>query len=131
MDKALFRPEAVKATRCGMRGTVSLYCPPWRWVVILLVILITLAVAGLFTFGSYTKYETATGELIPRDGMLTLPPPVAGTVVSIPVNEGEEVKQGDVLMVLSSEVSTRQGQTREMIAETLSRQRERLQQDAD
>ena len=129
MDNSLFRPEAVKAANRGMLGTVSLYCPPYRWVVMSLVMLITLASAGLFTFGSYTKYETSTGELIPRDGMLVIPPLTAGTVTDIPVREGENVKQGDVLMVFSSEVSTHLGPTREMIAETLSQQRQRLQQD--
>ena len=131
MDNALFRPEAVRAVNRGMRGTVALYCPPYRWVVISLVVLITLASAGLFIFGSFTKYETSTGELILRDGMLTLPPPVAGTVISIPVKEGDAVEQGDVLMVLSSEVSTQLGLTRETIADTLARQRERLMQDRD
>lgn len=129
MDNSLFRPEAVKAANRGMLGTVSLYCPPYRWVVMSLVMLITLASAGLFTFGSYTKYETSTGELIPRDGMLVIPPLTAGTVTDIPVREGENVKQGDVLMVFSSEVSTHLGPTREMIAETLSQQRQRLLQD--
>lgn len=129
MDNSLFRPEAVKAANRGMLGTVSLWCPPYRWVVISLVMLITVLSAGLFIFGTYTKYETSTGELVPRDGMLAIPPPVAGTVVSIPVKEGQQVEKGDVLMVLSSEVSTTLGQTREMIAETLSAQRKRLEQD--
>ena len=56
-------------------------------------------------------------------------PPVSATVVDIPVKEGQLVKKDDVLMVLSSEVSTQMGQTRQVIAENLVGQRERLQQD--
>ena len=61
--------------------------------------------------------------------MLIVPPAVSATVVDIPVKEGQLVKKGDVLMVLSSEVSTQMGQTRQVIAENLVGQRERLQQD--
>lgn len=49
--------------------------------------------------------------------------------MDIPVKEGQLVKKDDVLMVLSSEVSTQMGQTRKVIAENLVGQRERLQQD--
>lgn len=45
----------------------------------------------------------------------------------IPVKEGQQVKKGDVLMVLSSEVSTQLGQTRQMISENLAEQRKCLQ----
>ncbi|MGU3525040.1 HlyD family secretion protein [Enterobacteriaceae bacterium C23F] len=131
MNSSLFRREAVDAANSGMLGTVALYCPPWRWLVISLVIFITLCVAVFFVFGSYTKYETSTGELIPRNGMLVITPPVSGTVVNIPIREGQRVKEGEVLMVLSSEVSTQLGQTRQMISQQLNEQKARLQQDLD
>ncbi|WP_457183362.1 HlyD family secretion protein [Pantoea agglomerans] len=108
---------------------MALYCPPYRWLVISVVVLITAATALFFIFGSYTKYESSTGELLPKNGMLIIPPPVSATVVDIPVKEGQHVEKDDVLMVLSSEVSTQLGQTRQVIAENLKGQRERLQQD--
>ncbi|WP_438596466.1 HlyD family secretion protein [Gibbsiella quercinecans] len=58
--------------------------------------------------------------------MIVVPPPVAGTVVDIRVKEGQQVKQGDILVVLSSEVSTRLGPTRQVISENLAEQRARL-----
>ncbi|MGL6017131.1 MAG: HlyD family secretion protein [Gibbsiella quercinecans] len=126
MEQSLFRQEAVDAANRGTLGSVSLYCPPYRWVVISLVILITVATVLFFIFGKYTKYETSTGELIPKNGMIVVPPPVAGTVVDIRVKEGQQVKQGDILVVLSSEVSTRLGPTRQVISENLAEQRARL-----
>ncbi|WP_256844739.1 HlyD family efflux transporter periplasmic adaptor subunit [Pantoea sp. Ft-CA_14] len=108
---------------------MALYCPPYRWLVISVVVLVTAATALFFIFGSYTKYESSTGELLPKNGMLIIPPPVSATVVDIPVKEGQHVEKDDVLMVLSSEVSTQLGQTRQVIAENLKGQRERLQQD--
>jgi len=129
MEQSLFRQEALDAANRGSLGTVALYCPPYRWLVISVVIVITAATALFFIFGSYTKYESSTGELLPKNGMLIIPPPVSATVIDIPVKEGQRVEKGDVVMVLSSEVSTQLGQTREVIAENLAAQRERLQQD--
>jgi len=129
MEQSLFRQEALDAANRGSLGTVALYCPPYRWLVISVVIVITAATALFFIFGSYTKYESSTGELLPKNGMLIIPPPVSATVIDIPVKEGQHVEKGDVLMVLSSEVSTQLGQTRQVIAENLAAQRERLQQD--
>ncbi|MGJ0193847.1 HlyD family secretion protein [Pantoea sp. RRHST58] len=129
MEQSLFRQEALDAANRGSLGTVALYCPPYRWLVISVVIVITAATALFFIFGSYTKYESSTGELLPKKGMLIIPPPVSATVIDIPVKEGQHVEKGDVLMVMSSEVSTQLGQTRQVIAENLAAQRERLQQD--
>ncbi|WP_419962916.1 HlyD family secretion protein [Pantoea vagans] len=129
MEQSLFRQEALNAANRGNLGIVALYCPPYRWLVISVVIFITAVTALFFIFGSYTKYESSTGELVPENGMLIVPPAVSATVVDIPVKEGQLVKKGDVLMVLSSEVSTQMGQTRQVIAENLVGQRERLQQD--
>ncbi|MGC0972916.1 HlyD family efflux transporter periplasmic adaptor subunit [Pantoea agglomerans] len=129
MEQSLFRQEALDAANRGNLGIVALYCPPYRWLVISVVVLITAATALFFIFGSYTKYESSTGELLPKNGMLVIPPPVSATVVDIPVKEGQHVEKDDVLMVLSSEVSTQLGQTRQVIAENLKGQRERLQQD--
>jgi len=129
MEQSLFRKEALDAANRGNLGIVALYCPPYRWLVISVVVLITAATALFFIFGSYTKYESSTGELLPKNGMLIIPPPVSATVVDIPVKEGQHVEKDDVLMVLSSEVSTQLGQTRQVIAENLKGQRERLQQD--
>lgn len=129
MEQSLFRQEALDAANRGNLGIVALYCPPYRWLVISVVVLITAATALFFIFGSYTKYESSTGELLPKNGMLIIPPPVSATVVDIPVKEGQHVEKDDLLMVLSSEVSTQLGQTRQVIAENLKGQRERLQQD--
>lgn len=131
MEQSLFRQEALDAANRGSLGTVALYCPPYRWLVISVVVIITAATVLFFILGSYTKYESSTGELLPRNGMLIIPPPVSATVIDIPVKEGQRVEKGDVVMVLSSEVSTQMGQTREVIAENLAGQRERLQQDLE
>lgn len=129
MEQPLFRQQALDAANRGSSGSVALYCPPYRWLLISVVMFIATATGLLFIFGSYTRYESSVGELLPKNGMVIVPPPVSATVIDIPVQEGQKVEQGAVLMVLSAEVSTQLGQTRQVVAENLAAQRARLQQD--
>ena len=34
MSESLFRREALEANKTSMIGTVALYCPPYRWLII-------------------------------------------------------------------------------------------------
>lgn len=129
MNEPLFRKEALESNKTKMIGSVALYCPPYRWVVISTVAFITLIIALLFIFGSYTKRETAIGELLPVGGILTVSPPVSGTVVGLSVSEGQSVRKGQPLIEISSEVATSLGRTRHMVANQLEMQRTRLKAD--
>jgi len=131
MSDSLFRQEALEANKTTMIGTVALYCPPYRWLVISLVGFITLVIAAFFIFGSYTKRETATGQLMPAKGIMNVVSMTAGTVIDIAVEEGTLVKKGDVIATISSEVYTALGQTREKVAQQLQLQRARLQVDLE
>ncbi|WP_244098022.1 hypothetical protein [Burkholderia ambifaria] len=82
MTTSLFRQEALDATRHKLMGTVSLYSPPWRWLMIGVATALTLVVVAFFVFGSYTKRERVTGQLLPATGLLTVAPPLTGTVVA-------------------------------------------------
>lgn len=129
MNESLFRKEALDSNKTKMVGSVALYCPPYRWLVIGIVALITVSISVFFVFGSYTKRETAAGELLPVGGILTVSPPVAGTVVNISVTEGQSVHKGQPLIEISSEVATSLGRTRHMVAAQLEMQRSRLKAD--
>lgn len=129
MSEPLFRQEVLDANKSKSIGTVAIYCPPWRWLIISLVAVVTLSIALFFIFGSYTKRETAPGQLLPAAGILNVVPPVTGTVVSLPAIEGNVVEKGAPLMEISSEVSTTLGATRERVGEQLQMQRERLIKD--
>lgn len=129
MSESLFRKEALESNKTKMIGSVALYCPPYRWLVISIVGVITVAIACLFVFGSYTKRETAVGELLPVGGVLTVSPPVSGTVVNLPIFEGQKVKKGQPLIEISSEVATSLGGTRLMVADQLELQRTRIKSD--
>lgn len=126
MNEPLFRPEVVDASKSKMIGTVAIYSPPWRWLMISVVAIIAVSVAGFFIFGSYTKRESAQGELLPSRGVITLIPQTAGTVTGVNVAEGESVRKGAVLMEISSGLSTSQGGTWETVIEQIRVQRSRL-----
>lgn len=122
MNSQLFRDEALEANRSKAIGRVAIYCPPYRWVYIALVAVVTLTIVLFCFFGHYTKRETATGSLIPSEGMMNIMAANNGTIVDLNMFEGKEVKKGDHLATLSSEIATKYGQTRERVAEQLLQQ---------
>jgi len=131
MTESLFRKEALEANKSKLIGSVALYCPPYRWLIISIVAFITLTIAVFFIFGSYTQRETAIGELVPIGGVMTVVPPMTGTVIQVSVKEGQPVKKGAPLMVISSEVSTALGGTRAVVAKELRLQRARVETDME
>lgn len=73
-----------------------------HWVA-LVVAIIGLAVVVFLTFGTYTRRSTVTGQLLPSAGVIRILTPQVGVVVEKNVVEGQVVKKGDVLYVLSSD----------------------------
>ncbi|RQS52557.1 MULTISPECIES: HlyD family secretion protein [unclassified Burkholderia] len=129
MTDSLFRPEALDATKHKLMGTVSLYSPPYRWLTIGVSTALALAVVALFVFGTYTKRERVAGQLLPEKGLLTVAPPLTGTVIGMRVREGQPVVAGAELLAISAEVATELGGTRETVARQLKFQRSHLETD--
>ncbi|WP_244557135.1 hypothetical protein [Pantoea deleyi] len=119
MNNDLFRQESLDAKKTKVLGSVALYCPPFRWMIITLVCLLVAVLIAFCLFGSYTKRETAQGVLVPENGMMNITAMSAGTVISLPVREGESLQKNSRIAIVSSEISTRYGQTREAIAAQL------------
>ncbi|KWE96311.1 anibiotic ABC transporter [Burkholderia ubonensis] len=129
MSDSLFRPEALDASKGKLIGTVALYSPPYRWLLIAIVAVIAVSVAVFMVLGTYTKRERVMGQLVPSAGVLNVSPPVTGTVERIEVREGQRVRAGDPLITVSAEVATSLGDAREMVRTQLETQRERLRSD--
>ncbi|TCW81151.1 anibiotic ABC transporter [Burkholderia sp. SRS-46] len=129
MTDSLFRQEALDAARHKLMGAVSLYSPPYRWLTISVATALTLVVVAFFLFGTYTKRERVAGQLLPAKGLLTVAPPLTGTVIDTRVHEGQAVAAGAELLAISAEVATELGGTREMVARQLKFQRSRLETD--
>ena len=126
MNNDLFRKESLDAKKTKVLGSVALYCPPFRWVIIALVCVLVAVLIAFCIFGSYTKRETAQGVLVPESGMMTITAMSAGTVIALPAREGDTLQKGSQIATVSSEISTRYGQTREAIASQLELQQQGL-----
>lgn len=102
----LFRREALEAKSNAFLGTTVLR-PPFSfsvWATIGAVL--AAAVITLLVFGEYTKRTRVVGITAPESGVIKLMAPQPGIVIERNVKEGQSVKAGDVLFVLSAERMT-------------------------
>ena len=89
----------------------------WWWCFFALVILGLLV--GFLTQGSYTRRSTVAGHLAPAAGMIRVQTPQTGVIIERRVAEGQAVRKGDVLYVLSSD---RMGSGAREIQQDISRE---------
>ncbi len=105
----LFRIEALEHRRNAWLGRIQLVRPV-SFSVLTGLVAITAMVTGWFLFhGEYTRKAHVVGVLVPDQGVLRLPSPQAGTVVERRVSEGDSVRSGDILFVISVDRSTVSG----------------------
>jgi len=103
MSTGLFRAEVLADSRHALQGApVCTLGPGPRWVTAV-VVLAALAAVAFACWGRYTRSEHVSGTLEPSLGLVTIRTPQAGTVTERRVREGQVVRRGDVLLVLSSE----------------------------
>lgn len=99
----LFRPEVLQKQRTEWMGRVLLIRPVSFAFMTGAALVITVAVAGFLVVGEYTKRVRVDGILVPDRGLIKVVAPQAGITLERPVVEGQTVKAGDTLFVLSSE----------------------------
>jgi len=102
-DLKLFRDQVLEAQGARLMGQILL--TPKASVMWLSVVsaLVGVAIIGFLAFGSYTRRATITGQLVPKAGVIRVLTPQAGVVLEKHVAEGQLVKKGEVLFVLSSD----------------------------
>ena len=99
----LFRLEALNALRAQQYGDITLVPgASSRWVAIAGICVIV-ALALLIGLGSYTRRTTVNGQVYPDQGLIRITAAQAGVVVEQPVRDGQVVRRGDVLFVLSGD----------------------------
>ncbi|KSN53155.1 HlyD family secretion protein [Pseudomonas aeruginosa] len=124
-----FRAEALNRKMYQALGKVTLTRPVSFTFLTLLAAAMALLVVGFFLFGSYTKRSTVSGQLVPASGQVKVHAPQAGIVLRKFVQEGQAVRRGERLMVLSSEryltskVASLQRELTTLAAQTDSQQR--------
>ena len=123
-NRALFRVAAIKAKQTELLGDIVLIRPmSFSFIAALAVVLAGIVIA-FAARGTYTKRSTVSGQLIPSSGLIKVYVPQPGIVLEKHVSEGQPVKQGQVLYVLSSErQSSTQGDTQAAISKQVEMRR--------
>lgn len=103
---ALFRFEVARAQSAQWLGSVRLHRPLSFSVVTGSALGIALLLVAFATWGEVNRKAHLSGLLVPSLGTLNISAPQAGTVMQLPVAEGQTVQAGDVLLVLDTERSS-------------------------
>ncbi|MCK5829321.1 MAG: HlyD family secretion protein [Methylococcales bacterium] len=115
----VFRSEALDAQQTKSLGEIVLIRPISFAYLTAGAAIIALIIVSFLVWGTYTKRNTVSGQLIPNTGLVKVFVPQSGIVLEKNVVEGQHVKKNDVLYILSSE---RQSSTQGNTQETISRQ---------
>ena len=119
MNKPLFRIEASCTAHTKWLGGIVLVRPlSFSFLTAMCALFALLIIVFLF-LGSYTQRHTVAGQLVPDIGVLKVYSPQPGVIIDKLVSEGQSVRRGDVLYVVSSE---RQSRTQFGVQATISEQ---------
>lgn len=118
-SQPLFRQAALEAQKPKSFGDILLIRPLSYKILSLAAATCALSIVLLFTFGSYTKRSSVTGHLVPNGGLLRIYAPQTGIIQKKQVTEGQQLRSGEVLFLLSSE---RQSSTLESVQASISEQ---------
>lgn len=128
--KPLFRKEALVAQQSGLYGEALRMGFPRLRLLTLAAVSLAAAIVAFAFCGEYTRKEHVTGYLSPTKGLIKIYTPQAGTVQERRVGEGQAVRQGDVLLVISSErASASAAATHAAVLEELRLRRDSLKQE--
>lgn len=123
----LFRSAAVAASRNGALCAIVLVRPLSFAALTGCVATLAAGVLGFAYFGSYTAHSTLKGKVVPETGVIEVTSPQPGTILEKHVVEGQRVRSGDVLYVVSSERFSAAGiATQQAVGEELVRRRRSL-----
>jgi membrane fusion protein len=130
--RLLYRTEALNARQVKWLGEIVLIRPVSFSFLCALAGALALTILIFLFFGTYTKRTTVSGQLVPDLGLVKVYVPQYGIVVKKNVVEGQIVKRGDVLYVLSSErYSDTQGSVQATISRQVNARRTSLQEALD
>lgn len=99
----LFRKEALDAVDRSWRGSAILDTPRVYQALVLAVGLLLAGILVVFIKGGYSKHITVSGQLVPDTGLLKVRSPQPGLIVQKLVSEGQLVRSGQPLFVISME----------------------------
>lgn len=99
----LFRHEVLEAQGTRLLGQIVLVPKTSIAWLSAASALMGMAIIAFLVFGSYTRRSTVTGQLVPSAGVIRVQTPQVGVVLEKKVAEGQLVKKGEILYVLTSD----------------------------
>jgi membrane fusion protein len=120
----LFRAEVLEHRQQAWLGGIQLIRPLSLSVLCGFVLAVVAALATYLSIGQYTHKARVAGYLVPDRGVIRLLATQAATVFERHASEGQSVREGEVLYVLSVDRATLAGDAETMVKESLdARQR--------
>lgn len=103
MSTPLFRQEALDHQREPMQGSLLLAVSPGSTVLGIAAFAIAALLISYAWMGEFSRKAHVQGYLAPNKGLIKVYPQVLGTLVDRRVEEGQVVRAGEVLAVISTE----------------------------
>lgn len=116
MRPSLFRDAALKHNQSKWIGDIVLIRPVSFTVLTIFAALTGIAIISLLFFGSYTKRSSVQGQLIPDAGLIKIYAAEPGIILEKYVKDGQVLKQGDALYLLSTTRYGEQGDVQAAIS---------------
>jgi membrane fusion protein len=130
MNSPLFRREAQDQVRNRALGEVLAILPPSLRSIVVAAALFGAVFVAFCVFGQYARKVHVTGFLAPDKGFVKVFTRDAGTIVNKYVEEGQSVRKGDVLFVVSLDRSSEAGGGAGRVAvEEIQRRKEALKRE--
>lgn len=128
----LFRPAALSARETHWLGKIVMVQPLSLSLLSCAAIGMAVAVGTFLYCASYTERTTVTGRLMPLTGLVNVFVPQSGIVVSKQIVEGQAVREGQTLYVLSGERRNAMlGETQAGVSREIALRRESLREELD
>lgn len=121
--RPLFRQQAIELASTRQYGTVMLASYVSYRLLTAFFCSIALAIIAFFICFTTTRKAETPGVLLPSEGLIRVRSGQAGIVTQVQVREGQQVKVGDVLFVLSNERNIGSHQSAESTVSTLLQNR--------
>jgi membrane fusion protein len=131
MKRGLFRREVIESRRQLWLGEIELARPLPLALLTVAVVAVVLGVAAFLAFGEYTRKARIDGVLVPDRGVMPVVAPQAGLVRERLAAEGDVVRQGQPLFVLSLEQTSAGGDTQAAIQRSLAERERSLREAAE
>ena len=98
----LFHLEVIRNHRSARLGGIAISQPLGAWLLTLAAAGMAAAIVAFLLLGSYTRRASVAGQLVPLQGVVTLPAPVTGIVERLDAAEGDAASAEQTLAIIQA-----------------------------